>query len=288
MVLSRFSLKNKLFEMFCTNKKYMEAYQVGIGSGLVRNSIELLSENLLLKNLTREQGVQLNMLCKFLQAEHIATNLWPRTKEDGRIHKVLRAAVGSPQINSFVKMWEDINRGLDSSARRGTGVEMGKFRDMRTSGYVDILVCPHKMFMLCSPLTRLQVTRSACPNNDFRLPFDHIECMFEDLRIISSHGKIPYSAQLYCGIYEPPSQLGEHILLEWSPLRASSKQRLPPRVVDIESLRAKILRHIFGDVVPPLVSLNAGLRKIWSKKAEPQFPPLSILCRNNLRKSGLI
>jgi len=146
MVLSRFSLKNKLFEMLSTNKKYMEAYQVGIGSGLVKNSIELLSENLLLKNLNREQGIQLNMLCKFLQAEHIATNPWPRTKEDGRIHKVLRAAVGrgSSQINSFVKMWEDINRALDSSARRGTGVEMGKFRDVRTAGYVDILVCPYK------------------------------------------------------------------------------------------------------------------------------------------------
>ena len=111
MVLSRFSLKNKLFEMLSTNGKYMEAYQIGIGSGLVTSSIELISENHLLKHLNREQGVQLNMLCKFLQAEHIATNPWPGTKEDGRIHKVLQAAVGrgSSQINSFVKMWEDIN-----------------------------------------------------------------------------------------------------------------------------------------------------------------------------------
>jgi len=157
MVLSRFGLKNKLFEILSTNKKYMEAYQVGIGSGLVRKSIELLSENLLLKNLTREQGVQLSMMCKFLQAEHIATNIWPRTKEDGRIHKVLRAAVGrgSSQINSFVKMWEDLNLALDSSARLGTGVEMEKFPDIQTSGYVDILVRPRKMFMLCSPLTHL-------------------------------------------------------------------------------------------------------------------------------------
>lgn len=77
--------------------------------------------------------------------------------------------------------------------------------------------------------------------------------------------------------------MDQYILLEWSPLRASSKLRLPLRTVDIESLRGKILRHILRDVVPPLVSLDKGLRTVWSKKAEPQFLASSTLGRNNLR-----
>ena len=146
---------NKLFELLIANGKYMEAYKVGVISGLLGNSIQLLSEKLLLKNLNREQGAQLNMMCRFLQAEHIATNPWPRARENGLIHEVLRVAVGrgSLQINSFVKMWEDINLALDNSARDGTDVEMGGFHDMRTANYVDILVCSWEVFILCIPLT---------------------------------------------------------------------------------------------------------------------------------------
>ena len=96
-----------------------------------------------LKNLKQAPGAQLNTLCKILQAEHIATNPWPRAKGDGGIHKELRAAArgGNPQIKSFIKMWEDINRAFDMSAQHRTRVKIGKISDMQISSYVDILVC---------------------------------------------------------------------------------------------------------------------------------------------------
>jgi len=154
MVLLRFGMINKLFKTLSTNRKYMEAYEIGVCFGLLANSIHLLSENSLLKNLKSEQGAQLNMVCGFLQAEHIATNPWPRTRGGGGIHKVLRAAVGrgSPQIDSFVEVWEDINRALDISAQPRTRVEIGTISD---ASYMDILVCYYEVFMGCSLLTHI-------------------------------------------------------------------------------------------------------------------------------------
>jgi len=123
--------------------------------------------------------------------------------------------------------------------------------------------------------------RSAYPNDEFPPPLTLIESVLKDLRIVSSHETIPYSARLYCGIYGIPRQPGKHILLEWSPLRAGSKIRLPLRPVEIGSLGRKVLRHILGDIIPPF---DEGLRVIWAKKAKPQFPPPSTLGKNNLRK----
>ena len=138
LVLSRFGFIKKLFETLSTNRKYMKAYEVGVSFriGLSVNSIQLVKNSL--NNLKQAPGAQLNTLCTILQAEHIATNPWPRAS-DGGIHKVLRAAArgGSPQIKLFVKMWEDINRAFDMSAR----VEVGKTSDMQIESYVDILVC---------------------------------------------------------------------------------------------------------------------------------------------------
>jgi len=125
--------------------------------------------------------------------------------------------------------------------------------------------------------------RSAYLSKEFRPPLGHIECVLKDLRMISLHGTIPYSAQLYCGIYGMPCQPGEYILLEWSPLHASSKLPLPPGPADIGSLRGKILRQILGDIIPPLVSLDEGLRAIWSREPSPRFLPSSTPGRNNLR-----
>jgi len=140
MVLSRFGLIGKLFETLSANRKYMEAYEVGVSLGLSVNSIQLVKSSL--KNLKQVPGAQLNTLCNILQAEHIATNPWPRAKGAGGIHKVLRAAArgGSQQIKLFVKMWEDINRAFDMSARHKTRVEIGKISDMQIASYVDILV----------------------------------------------------------------------------------------------------------------------------------------------------
>ncbi|PUU76945.1 hypothetical protein B9Z19DRAFT_204985 [Tuber borchii] len=130
----------------------------------------------------------------------------------------------------------------------------------------------------------LVTRRSAYLNNEPQPPLDHIERVLKDLRKISSHGAIPYSAQLYCGIYEMPHQPGEYILLDWSPFRASSKLSFPLSPVDIGPLRGKILRQILGDIVSPLVSFDAGLRQIWSKKAEPQFPPPPALAETHFEK----
>ena len=126
--------------------------------------------------------------------------------------------------------------------------------------------------------------RSAYPSKEFRPPLGHIECVLKDLRMISLYGTIPYSAQLYCGIYEMPCQPGEFILLEWSPLHASSKPPpLPPSPADIGSLRGKILRQILGDITPPLASLDERLRAIWSQNARPQLLSSSTLGWNNPR-----
>jgi len=125
--------------------------------------------------------------------------------------------------------------------------------------------------------------RNEYPNNEFPPPLECMERVLKDLRILSLHETIPYSAQLYCGIYEMPLQPGKYILLEWSPLYASSKTRLPLRPEGIGSLRRKILRHILRDIIPPFVSLDEGLRTIWSQKARPQFIPSSTPSRNNLR-----
>ena len=157
MVLLRFGMKNKLFKTLSTNRKYMEAYEIGVSFGLLANSIHLLSENSLLKNLKPERRALLSMVCGFLQAEHIVTNPWPRTRGGRGIHNVLLAAVGrgSPQIDSFVKVWEEINRALDISAQRRTRVDVGKIGVMQIASYVDILVCYYEMFMGCSLLTRV-------------------------------------------------------------------------------------------------------------------------------------
>ncbi|RPB01663.1 hypothetical protein L873DRAFT_1676141 [Choiromyces venosus 120613-1] len=157
MILSRYNLANKLFDFRHTNKEYMKAYEGGVSSGLLDKSIQLLSNQALLENLSSEQGAQLYVACKYLQAEHIATNSWPKPGEDWQIHKVLQAAIGrgSAQIDSFVKMWENINRALKSFVESGTGVEIGKLDDVQIAGYVDILVCSHEMFTWCSSLTHI-------------------------------------------------------------------------------------------------------------------------------------
>ncbi|PUU76946.1 hypothetical protein B9Z19DRAFT_988585, partial [Tuber borchii] len=154
MVLLRFGMINKLFKTLSTNGRYMEAYEIGVSFGLLANSIHLLSENSLLKNLKPEKRALLNTVCGFLQAEHIATNPWPRTRAGRGIHKVLRAAVGrgSPLIDSFVEVWEDINRALDNSAKLRNRVEIGTISD---ASYMDILVCYYEMFMGCSLLTHI-------------------------------------------------------------------------------------------------------------------------------------
>ncbi|CUS11080.1 unnamed protein product [Tuber aestivum] len=256
MVLSRFNLMNKLFGLLSNDRKYMEAYEVGVNYGLLEKSIQLLSDKNLLQDLNQEQVAHLNVACKFLQAEHMATNPLRRTGGDGGIHKVLRTAAGrgSPQIDSFVSMWEDISQALDSSAWRRISVKIGEFGDPQITGYVNILA-----------------TRGAYPSSRFRPPLDHIERVLRDLKVISSGGTIPPSAQLYCGIYEMPRQPGGYIVLEWSPLHANSKPRLPCKPVGIESLRDNILSHISGDIIPPLVSLEEWLQKIWSKKMGSQF-----------------
>ncbi|PWW77615.1 hypothetical protein C7212DRAFT_362777 [Tuber magnatum] len=265
IVFSRFYLMNKLFDLLSSNGKHMEAYEVGVNSGLLGNSVQLLRDKLWLKNPNLRQGTQLNLVCKFLQAERIAANPWPGTGEGEQIHPVLRtvAGRGSSQIDSFVGMWEDINRELDNfvQCRGKTGVEVGRVDDAQITGYVDILVRSFEML----------VTRSIYPNNEFRLPLDHIERVLEDLRAISSDGTIPSSAKLYCGIYEIPRQPGKYTALDWSPLRDSSKPRLPLRPVDIGSLRGGILRKILRDIFPPLASLEEGLRIMWIERGEPKF-----------------
>ncbi|PUU83596.1 hypothetical protein B9Z19DRAFT_1098581 [Tuber borchii] len=42
IILSRLGMMKKLFEMLGTNKKYMEAYEVGVSYGLTANSVQLL------------------------------------------------------------------------------------------------------------------------------------------------------------------------------------------------------------------------------------------------------
>ena len=158
MVLSRFGLIKKLFELLSTNKKYIEAYEVGVSSGLLTNSIQLLSQNGLLKKLEREHGSRLNKVCEFLQAEHIATNPWPRTTRGGRIHEVLREAVrrGSLPIDSFVKMWEDdINPSLDIPTGHRSTVDVRKVGQMQVASYLDLLVCSRETPMRRSHLTYL-------------------------------------------------------------------------------------------------------------------------------------
>ena len=151
VVLLRFGLVKKLFELLSTDQKYMEAYKVEVIFRLTADSTQSLNQDLLLIDLKPEQGAQLNTVCEFLQAEHIATNPWPRTRGDGGIHNVLLAAVGrgSPQIDSFVETWEDINRALDSSAQRGTRVDIREMDQMKITSYVDILVCSWETPMRC-------------------------------------------------------------------------------------------------------------------------------------------
>ncbi|KAG0134890.1 hypothetical protein HOY82DRAFT_480844 [Tuber indicum] len=148
-VLLRSNLMRKLFEMHSTNGKYMEAYEVGVSSGFLEDSVQLLSDKGLLRKLNQEQRRQLNVVCGFLQAEYIATNPWPKAGEDWRIHKVLRTAVqrGSPQIDSFVGIWGDISQALCNSARGMDSVKIGNIDDMRIAGYVDILVCSQEIFL---------------------------------------------------------------------------------------------------------------------------------------------
>jgi len=143
VVLLRFGLVKKLFELLSTNQKYMEAYEVGVSFGLTADSIQLLNQKLLLKDLKPKQEAQLNKVCEFLQAEHIASNPWLRTGGDGGIHEVLRGAVGrgSPKIDSFVKTWKEIKRAFDIATRRGTGLDIREIGHIRIAIYVDILVC---------------------------------------------------------------------------------------------------------------------------------------------------
>ncbi|CUS07545.1 unnamed protein product [Tuber aestivum] len=271
MVFSRIHLMNKLFDLLSANSRYMKAYEVGVSSGLLGSSIRLLGDKIWLKNPNWGQGAQLNVMCKYLQAEHIATNSWLGTGEDKWSHEVLRAVTGrgSPQIDSFVRMWGDISQELNTFVlgRCKTTIAVGRFDDPQIAGYVDILV-----------------TRSTYANNEFRLPLDHIERVLEDLRIISSHGAIPSPARLYCGIYEMPRQPGKHVVLDWSPLRENSKPRLPLRPVDLESLRGGILRLILRDI-SSLVSLEEELRIMWGGGGGPQFLPPLTPGMNNLRAS---
>ncbi|CUS14610.1 unnamed protein product, partial [Tuber aestivum] len=156
IAFSRLHLMSKLFHLLSTNRRYVEAYEVGTSTGPLEISIQLLSDQILLKNPNWGQGEQLDMTCEFLQAEHIEANPGPRTGADGKIHKVLRAASkkGNRQINSFIGRWEAINLALDSFDWYKTSIETGVLSDVQIAGYVDILV-----------------TRSAYPNNEFRLPF---------------------------------------------------------------------------------------------------------------------
>ncbi|CUS14614.1 unnamed protein product, partial [Tuber aestivum] len=216
IAFSRLHLMNKLFDSLSINRRYVEADDVGISSALMEKSFQLLSDQILLKNPNWGQGEQLKMMCKFLQAQNIETNPWPSTG-GVRVHKVLRAASKreSRQINSFIESWEVINQAVHSVDRYKTSVETRILCEEGVTGYVDILV-----------------TRSAYPNNEFRLPFDHIERVLEDLSKISSHGTIPSSAQLYCGIYKMPRQPGKYIALDWSPPSDGSKPQLLFRPVD--------------------------------------------------------
>ncbi|CUS07541.1 unnamed protein product [Tuber aestivum] len=255
MVLSRFGLANKLFEFFSTRGEYTEAYEVGVSFGLLENAIQLLSDRILPKNPNWGQGRQLDVVCQFLQAENLATDPWMRAGGGRRIHEALLAAAESIQINSFVKMWEGVNHALDRFNWNGASLTIGNLGDKQVVGYVDILA-----------------TRSAYLNNESQLPLDRIERVLENLRIISAHGTIPSSVQLYCGIYKIPSQPGKYIILDWSPFSTNSKPRPPVRAVDIESLRGKILRHLLADIIPPLVSLDNVLRTAWERRAVPQHP----------------
>jgi len=157
VVLLRFGLVKKLFELLSTDQKYMEAYEVGMSFGLTVDTIQLLNQKLLLRDLKQKQEAQLNKVCEFLQAEHMASNPWLRTGGDGGIHEVLRGAVGrgSPKIDSFVETWEDIKRAFDIAAWRGTGVDIREIGQIRIASYVDILVCSWKTPMQCMPLTHL-------------------------------------------------------------------------------------------------------------------------------------
>ncbi|RPB01628.1 hypothetical protein L873DRAFT_637524 [Choiromyces venosus 120613-1] len=165
-------------------------------------------------------------------------------------------------------MWEDMSCKLHNFFRSGTCLDIGKLGDAQTAGFVAILV-----------------TRGVRLDNKFLVPLDHIELVIEDLKkISSSHGTISSSAQQYCGIYEildQPSK-GKHITLDWSPFNVNPTQFHSLRPVDIESLRHKILRHILEDIVPPLVSLDKELRKIWTKETatlEPHFTKVELLVR---------
>ncbi|RPB01642.1 hypothetical protein L873DRAFT_1764008 [Choiromyces venosus 120613-1] len=281
MILSRYNLANKLFDLRNANKKYMEAYEGGVSSGLLEKSIQLLSDQALLRTLSLEQGARLYVACKYLQAEHIATNSWPKPGEDWQIHKVLQAAVGrgSAQIDSFVKRWKDINQALKSFVESGTGVEIGKLDDVQIAGYVDILV------------TRgVRVRYNKLPPE-----LDNIERVLEDLWSISSHGLIPSSPKLYCGIYEIPDRPDKHIILEQSPLNVNSNKRLPLMLVNIENkMRRRILRHILSDIAPPLVSLDEDMQEIWSKKSSnlaethPQKVELLVRLNQIFSKSSLM
>ncbi|PWW79107.1 hypothetical protein C7212DRAFT_340031 [Tuber magnatum] len=200
IALSRFHLMNKLFDFLNTNRRYVEAYEVG---------------NLVTKSKLGTGGT----------AEHGVFD-WYKTS-----------------------------------------VETGMLGDVQIAGYVDILV-----------------TRIAHPNNELQPPLDHIKRVLEGLSIMSSHGNIPSWAQLYCGVYETPRQSGKCVALDWSPFYDKSKPRLPLRPVDIESLRDRILGHILGDIVPPLISLDEELRVMWSAKAKSQFVPPSTLKETHLEK----
>ncbi|RPB01634.1 hypothetical protein L873DRAFT_1675812, partial [Choiromyces venosus 120613-1] len=156
MVLSRCGLVNRLFDLRRANGDHMRAYEGGMGSGLLEKSIGLLSDEILPKHPNLGQGERLNVACKFLQAEHIlATNSWLRTGKGGRIHKVLQAAARgrSPQINSFVKMWEDMGYKLNNFFRSGTCLDIGKLGDAQTAGFVAILVCSPEILIRYAPLT---------------------------------------------------------------------------------------------------------------------------------------
>ncbi|KAG0641145.1 hypothetical protein HOY80DRAFT_955829 [Tuber brumale] len=255
MLLSRFHLMNKLFQLLTTNEKYTEAYEVGVTFGILEGSFQLLCDKILPQDPNWGKGAEMNTVCMFLQAEYLATNPRPRTTADRRIHKVLQAAVGrgSSQIDIFVKMWKDINKALDSFGRRKTSGEIGNLSDMQIASYVDILV-----------------TKSVYPDKKFQLPIDHIERVLGELRILSSHGKIPSAVQFYCGIYEMPRPPGKYIFLEWSPF--NSEPGLSLRPVDIStSLRDRMLRHILRDIVPPLVSLDKGLRVWWDRRVRSRL-----------------
>lgn len=60
VVLLRFGLTNKFFELLTTCQTYMGAYEFRMRFGLTEDSIQLLNENILLKDLKGGQGVQLN------------------------------------------------------------------------------------------------------------------------------------------------------------------------------------------------------------------------------------